>query len=121
MPVLNEHAPRSCAAGRLERPHGRGPRVQTSDSLSDAQKVALRLHDAFLFHPGRVSAALRAEALAHFSAPQLVELALKFYFWSSNRPTVALGKLSGDAPHDRDRLTSFHYDDEGRYIVHSNP
>jgi alkylhydroperoxidase family enzyme len=93
----------------------------TSDSLSDAQKVALRLHDAFLFHPGQVSAALRAEALAHFSAPQLVELALKFYFWSSNRPTVALGKLAGDAPHDPNRLTSFHYDEEGRYIVHSNP
>jgi alkylhydroperoxidase family enzyme len=93
---------------------------ESSDSLSDAQKVALRLHDAFLFHPGQVSAALRAEALAHFSAPQLVELALKFYFWSSNRPTVALGKLAGDAPHDPNRLTPFHYDDEGRYIVHSN-
>src|SRR4029453_1321850 len=93
---------------------------ETRDSLSDAQEVALWRHDAFLFHPGRVSAALRAEALAHFSAPQLVELALKFYFWSSNRPTGALGKLAADAPHDPNRLTSFHYDDEGRYIVHSN-
>ncbi len=92
---------------------------ETSDSLSDAQKVALRPHDRSC--STRVSAAPRAEALAHFTAPQLVELALKFYFWSSNRPTVALGKLSGDAPHDPDRLTSFHYDDEGRYIVHSNP
>src|SRR5262245_28449581 len=93
---------------------------EASVSLSAAQKVALRLHDAFLFHPGHVSLELRAEALAHFSATQLVELALKFYFWSSNRPTVALGKLGADAPHDPTRLTAFHYDDEGRYIVHSN-
>src|SRR5262249_15439472 len=95
-------------------------KYEASESLSSAQKVALRRHDAFLFRPGEVSAALRAEALAHFSAPQLVELALKFYFWSSNRPTVALGKLAADAPHDPNRLTPFHYDDEGKYIVHSN-
>jgi alkylhydroperoxidase family enzyme len=93
---------------------------EASDALSREQKIALRLHDAFLFHPGQVGAALRAEALAHFSAPQLVELTLKFYFWSSNRPIVALGKLAADAPHDPSRLTSFHYDDEGRYIVHSS-
>jgi alkylhydroperoxidase family enzyme len=94
---------------------------ETGHSLSPAQKVALRLHDAFLFHPGDVSPTLRAEALAHFSVPQLVELALKFFFWSSNRPTVALGKLGADAPHDPNRLTSFHYADDGEYIVHSNP
>lgn len=92
---------------------------ESSESLSPAQKTALRLHEAFLFHPGHVSEALRAEALKHFSTPELVELALKFFFWSSNRPTVALGPLGGDAPHDPERLTAFHYDEDGRYIVHS--
>ena len=92
---------------------------ERSDSLSPAQKVALRLHEAFLFHPGDVSATLRSAALAHFSPPALVELSLKFLFWSSNRPTVALGPLGGDAPHDPERLTSFHYDKNGKYIVHA--
>ena len=90
---------------------------QVSRSLTDAQKIALRLHEAFLFHPAQVSPELRADALKHFSATQIVELALKFLYWSSNRPNVALGS---DAPHDPHRVTSFHYDEEGAYIVHSD-
>src|SRR5207247_2338458 len=88
---------------------------EQSETLSEYQRVALRLHDAFLVHPSGLSAATRAEALEHFSQAQIVELALKFMFWSTNRPVVTLGV---DAPHDKNRLTSFHYGANGEYMVH---
>ena len=88
---------------------------ERSEALSEYQRVALRLHDAFLRNPGGLSAAARIETLEHFSPAQIVELALKFMYWSTNRPVVTLG---GDAPHDENRLTSFHYGENGEYIVH---
>jgi hypothetical protein len=88
---------------------------ERSGSLAEYQKVALRLHDAFLGHPAELSAAAIAGTLECFTPTQIVELALKFLHWSSNRPVVALGM---DAPHDENRLTSFHYDENGEYIVH---
>jgi hypothetical protein len=106
----------------VARPEGSGDLMdealayEQSGSLLDYQKVALRLHDVFLSEPGRLSAAARAEALAHFTAPQIVELVLKFMWWSTNRPVVLLG---GDAPHDAARLTAFHYGENGEYIVHA--
>jgi hypothetical protein len=105
----------------VARPAGSGDLMdevlayEESESLSELQRVALRLHDAFLADPGGLGAAARAEALAHFSSAQLVELALKFLHWSTNRPVVTLG---GDAPHDENRLTAFHYGENGEYIVH---
>jgi hypothetical protein len=89
---------------------------EQSDSLSESHKLVLRLHDVFLFDPSRLRAALRAEAVAQFSPDQMVELAFKFLFWTTNRPVVVLG---GDAPHDAARLTSFHYGENGEYIVHA--
>ena len=106
----------------VARPEGSGDLMdevlayEESEWLSQSQKVALRLHDAFLVYPGGLSAAARAEALEHFSPAQIVELALKFLLWSSNRPVVALGS---DAPHDPNRLRSFHYAEDGEYVVHS--
>ena len=98
--------------------HGRSPIPAwsiSSEWLAKSQKVAFRLHDAFLVHPAGLTATARAETLEHFSPAQIVELALKFLYWSSNRPPVALGS---DAPHDVNRLTSFHYGENGEYIVH---
>jgi hypothetical protein len=86
-----------------------------SADLAEYQRVALRLQDAFLVHPGRLDRMVRANALEHFSPTQIVELAFKFMYWSSNRPVVTLGI---DAPHDDKRLTSFHYTEKGEYIVH---
>ena len=86
-----------------------------SADLAEYQRVALRLHDAFLVHPGRLDAIVRAQTLEHFSPTQIVELAFKFMYWSSNRPVVTLGI---DAPHDDKRLTSFHYTENGEYIIH---
>src|SRR5439155_9277986 len=105
----------------VARPAGSGDLMdevlayETSEALSERQRVALRLHDAFLVHPGGLSAAVRAQTLEHFSPAQIVELALKFLHWSTNRPVVTLDL---DAPHDENRLTSFHYAENGEYIVH---
>jgi hypothetical protein len=84
--------------------------------FSERQKAAFRMHDAFLDHPAGFGAAGRAEILDHYSAAQVVELALKFFWWSTNRATVSIG---GDRPHDPDRVTSFHYDEDGRYAPHA--
>ena len=89
---------------------------EQSESLTEPQKVVLRLHDAFLTAPGTLTEAVRLQSLTHFSAAQLAELVLKFIQWSTNRPVVALGE---DAPHDPTRLTEFHYSDTGEYIPHS--
>ena len=89
---------------------------ETSTALTDQQKVALRLHSAFLTHPAGFGAEARAQALTHLAPAQIVELAFKFFWWSTNRATVTLGD---DAPHAADRLTSFHYDEDGVYVVHT--
>jgi alkylhydroperoxidase family enzyme len=91
-----------------------GERYEESAHLTDAQKSALRMHDAFLSYPPSFGHELRAEALRHYSPAQIVELAFKFLWWSTNRATVTLG---GDAPHDPTRLTPFHYDETGAYVV----
>jgi alkylhydroperoxidase family enzyme len=85
--------------------------------LSEPQKVALRFHDAFLADPAGLGPAEQARILEHFSPSQIVELAFKFIWWSTNRATVTLG---GDAPHDPARLTSFHYASDGEYVVHAS-
>jgi hypothetical protein len=105
----------------VARPSGSGDLMdevrayEQSEALSESQKVALRLHDAFLIYPAGLDPATRAAALQRFTPAQIVELAFKFLYWSTNRPVVVLG---GDAPHDKDRLRSFHYTDKGEYVVH---
>ena len=88
---------------------------ESSGALTDAHKTALRLHRAFLTHPAGVSAETRAQVLATFTPAQIVELTFKFMWWSTNRASVTLGE---DGPHDATRLVAFHYDAEGRYVVH---
>ena len=88
---------------------------ERSSTLTERQKVALRLHDSFLTDPAGFPAERRTELLAHYSPEQIVELAFKFFWWSSNRATVTLGE---DGPHDPGGLTSFHYDENGVYVVH---
>jgi alkylhydroperoxidase family enzyme len=89
---------------------------ERSSLLSESQKVALRLHDAFLTNPAGLTDELKAEVLGHFSPTQIVELAFKFIWWSTNRATVTLGQ---DAPYDPARLTSFEYRD-GEFVVHAS-
>jgi hypothetical protein len=89
-------------------------RPERSSVLTPSQKAALRLHGAFLANPRHLDAEGRADVLQHFAAAQIVELAFKFLWWSTNRVTVTLGD---DAPHDPARLTPFVYDESGAYVV----
>jgi alkylhydroperoxidase family enzyme len=86
---------------------------ERAERLTDAQKVVLRAHDAFLTHPAGLGDDVRADLLRHFSPAQIVEIALKFLYWSSNRATVALG---ADAPFDPDRVYSYRYGEDGTYL-----
>ena len=89
---------------------------ERSDSFAEYQKVALRMQSAFFHHPAGYDAESRAALLGHFTPPQIVELAFKCFYWSTNRPNVVLGT---DAPHDESRLTAFHYSEDGEYVVHA--
>jgi hypothetical protein len=93
-------------------------RHEVSDRLDDRQKAALRFHDAFLVDPAGLSSAVRDEVLACYSPGQIVELAFKFVFWSTNRPRAAIGP---DAPHDPARIRTFRYADDGEYLVDPAP
>jgi hypothetical protein len=105
----------------VARPAGSGDLLdeavsyEQSTALAESHKVALRMHDAFLAHPAGFTGEAREQALATFSPAQIVELAYKFFWWSSNRVTVTLGD---DGPHDPDRVRSFHYTERGEYVVH---
>src|SRR3954471_7954743 len=86
---------------------------ERATTLSDAHKAALGLHRAFLTYPAGVSAELRAQVLEHYTPTQVVELTFKYLYWSSNRATVL---FPGDAPHDPDRIVSFHYTETGEFV-----
>ena len=85
---------------------------------ADASSRRSRCACTVRFSPIRPASGTRParRSLAHFTPAQIVELAFKFFWWSTNRATVTLGD---DAPHDADRLTSFHYDEDGAYVVHA--
>src|SRR5437773_1902776 len=82
--------------------------------LPEHQKAALRFTDAFLANPTGLDADARSELSAHFSPEQIVELTFKLMYWSCNKALIALGI---DGPVDPDELTSFHYDDQGAFIL----
>jgi AhpD family alkylhydroperoxidase len=63
-------------------------------ALTDRQKAALRLADAFL-SASRPTAELTAEVQAHYSSIEIVELVLRLLHWNSNKVMVALG-LDGE-------------------------
>jgi alkylhydroperoxidase family enzyme len=60
-----------------------------SSDLSDAQKAALRLADAYL-GAGPLDEEGRTEILRQLTVPQVVETVLKLMQWSSDKTIVAL-------------------------------
>jgi hypothetical protein len=93
-------------------------RYEQATTLTEPQKVLMRLHDAFLTHPAGLRPEIRAQALEHFSPAQIAETMFKFFWWSTNRATVTLGD---DAPHDPTRLTAYHYTEEGEFVAPPRP
>jgi hypothetical protein len=88
-------------------------RFESSD-LPEEIKVALRFAEAYLANPAGFGSASRRELLDRYAPAQIVELLVKLMYFSGNKTTNALGL---DAPIDPDRLSSFHYDEEGRFVV----
>lgn len=58
--------------------------------LSDAQKAALRLADAYLTSPADMDSRTRSGILEHLGSAQVVELVLKLMGYSSDKIMVAL-------------------------------
>lgn len=87
-------------------------RYEASD-LPERHKVALRLTDAFVTAPGSIGAELRAQARAHFTEAQLVELMLDMSKWSTQKLSVALGT---DDPIDAERLSILNFDAAGAVV-----
>src|SRR5438067_11918056 len=83
-------------------------------ALADELKIALRFADAYFSHPAGFDAALRAEMLEHYTPQQIVFLALKLVYFSGNKASIAQGV---DEAIDEEELSSFHYDEEGRFVV----
>jgi hypothetical protein len=57
---------------------------------------------------------VRRQLLDAFPPGQIVELVLRFVHHSGNKPSIALGF---DSAVDETRLTPFHYDGRGDYVV----
>jgi alkylhydroperoxidase family enzyme len=90
-------------------------RVYEQSSLLPAHhKAAIRFTEAFLIDPNGLDDEARSRMLEHFSPEQIVELTFKLMYWSCNKALIALGI---DGPVDPEALTSFHYDDQGAFIL----
>ena len=59
--------------------------------LSEMQKAALRVADAYLSSPADMTDEVRKGALEHLSSPQIVETVLHLMQYSSDKMMVALG------------------------------
>lgn len=68
-----------------------------SSDLTDRQKAALRLADAYLLWPAGTSDEVRAGALEHFTPEQIVELILRLLVYSSDKVMISLN-LDLDEP-----------------------
>ena len=85
--------------------------------LPERHKVALRLTDAFVTMPGAIDAELRAQARAHFTEAQLVELMLDMSKWSTQKLSVALDPIAPtDDPIDAENLSILNFDEEGAVV-----
>lgn|SRR5690606_32520295 len=63
---------------------------ETAD-ITEAQRAALKLADAYLTSPAEASDETRREIAAHLDERQRIELALKLMGFSSDKVMVALG------------------------------
>jgi AhpD family alkylhydroperoxidase len=61
-----------------------------SSGLSERQKAALRLADAYLLSPGEMAPSTRQGALEHFRPQEIVEIVLRLMEYSSDKIMVAL-------------------------------
>ena len=82
--------------------------------FSEAHKVALRIVDAFIWHPANVDPELVAQARSHYTDRQLAELLVDISKWSTQKIHVALGTDGTDrVPLGPDGRAYFTFADSG--------
>ena len=104
LPLLNECPPRSCAAHRGGRSHGGGRSLRAEHGTDGAAEGRVAPARRVSQHPAGLGPRLGAPVLAHFTPAQIVELAFKFFWWSTNRATVTLGDDAPARPRPADLL-----------------
>jgi alkylhydroperoxidase family enzyme len=90
-------SPAARARGADENLYAAIDSYEDSGLLDERQKAALRFADAFLITPAETPTSLLETAAEHFTARQLVELALRLVAYSSDKVMVAL-RLDLDRP-----------------------
>lgn len=86
---------------------------ESADSLTDAQKAALRYSDALIWEPSAIGADIAAGVWTHFSQDQAWELTLDVMRNACNKIMVALG---ADAPRVSQGTERFLVDADGRTV-----
>ena len=86
---------------------------RTEPALDAAQRAAIDFATALISDPAGIGDVLRDRVRAHFTAEQIVELALDTMKWSYQKVPVALGT---DDRIDPDRLTPLVFDADGNWV-----
>jgi hypothetical protein len=87
-------------------------------ALTDAQLVAVDFARAMMSDPAGIPAELRVRLHRHWSAEQIVELALDVMKWSYQKVAVALGVDREVVP---GRLTELVFDENGEWVRPTTP
>jgi alkylhydroperoxidase family enzyme len=89
-------SPAARAQGATEALYSTIDNYEASD-LSERQKAALRLADAYLLWPAGTSEEVKAGTAEHFTPEQIVEFILRLMVYSSDKVMISL-KLDLDEP-----------------------
>lgn len=86
-----------------------------SSSLSERQKVALRVVDAVIWRPTQIDDALVAQVKEHFSDAEIAELLVDITKWSTQKIHVTLGTDGTERlPLNERGVAYFGFDEDGR-------
>jgi alkylhydroperoxidase family enzyme len=88
-------------------------RYETSDQLSDRQKVALRYADALIWTPSRIDAEVAAGVREHFTEEEAFELTLDVMRNASNKIAVS---LAADTPRVSEGTERYLIDADGQTV-----
>lgn len=86
---------------------------ESADSLTEAQKAALRYTDALIWEPSAIGADIAAGVWTHFSQDEAWELTLDVMRNACNKIMVSLG---ADAPRVEEGTELFHVDADGQTV-----
>ena len=101
------------AAGGSEELYSQIEGYECADSLTEAQKVALRYTDALIWEPSAIGADIAAGVRKHFSQDEAWELTLDVMRNACNKIMVSLG---ADAPRVEEGTELFHVDADGQTV-----